>query len=220
MVTEDTGTQGRGNIELELGSAWNRQGTRDAATLQPQLSYGASPTLDLILQPSFLTVSGPDGERTRGLGDTNLDAKWRFFGTAPWSLGVRAGVDLPTAQHEQGLPDDRVSPHALLAATVDLAPLTLDASFGYARMPATTRRNLYHASMAATYASSARTLFIVDVGADSNPDGARNRDPVVAVAGTVYTLKPGLDFDIGYQIPLSSAASAQWLMGITFRGAP
>jgi hypothetical protein len=37
----------------------------------------------------------------------------------------------------------------------------------------------------------------------------------------MYTCRPGLDVDFGYRAGLNSAAIArQWLLGITFRGAP
>src|SRR6202000_828783 len=109
MLSEDTGTQGRGNTELELGYAWSRLDGTSSFLFQPQLSYGTSTTFDLILQPSWTRVSTPGLPQQKGLGDTNLDFKWRFYGSAPWSVGVRAGAELPTAQRELGLPHHKVS---------------------------------------------------------------------------------------------------------------
>ena len=77
MLSEDTGTQGRRNAELELGYAWSRQSPTSVFLFQPQLSYGTSSRFDLILQPSWTVVDTPDAGREKGLGDTNLDFKWR-----------------------------------------------------------------------------------------------------------------------------------------------
>jgi hypothetical protein len=75
MLSEDTGTQGRGNAELELGYAWSRYGATSLFLFQPQLSYGTSTTFDLIIQPSWTIVDTPDTGREKGFGDTNLDFK-------------------------------------------------------------------------------------------------------------------------------------------------
>ncbi len=52
MLSEDTGTQGTGNAELELGYAWSEDDGARSFLFQPQLSYGVTPSLDLIVQPS------------------------------------------------------------------------------------------------------------------------------------------------------------------------
>ena len=223
MQTEDTGTQGTGNAELELGYAWSYDGSDRLFTFQPQLSYGASPTFDVIAQPSWLS-SRADGERTvRGLGDTALDVKWRFFGADPLSLAVRAGATLSTADDDLGLPHGTMGTHAMLVATVDAAPFTIDANIGVAHNPvaAGLRRNLVHGSAAALYACTQRLSFVLDLDADSNADAARSEWPAVALVGAIYTLRPGLDIDAGYRAALNSAAVArQWLLGFTYRWAP
>jgi hypothetical protein len=132
MLSEDTGTQGIRNAELELGYAWSQDHGADLFLFQPQLSYGTSTTFDLILQPSWTYVDAPGTGPEKGLGDTNVDVKWRFYGAAPWSLGVRAGVEVPTAHSDLGLANHKVSPHGLLVLTGDLNPITLDANLGVA----------------------------------------------------------------------------------------
>src|SRR5215468_4174853 len=121
MLSEDTGTQGAGNYELELGSDWSREAGDRNFLFQPQLSWGFSPVLDLIVQPSWVRdQSGTGGEQ--GPGDTNLDFKWRFYGRAPWSLAVRSGIVVPTAEDGLGLERRSIAPHATLVVTGDFAP--------------------------------------------------------------------------------------------------
>jgi len=223
MLSEDTGTQGRGNTETELGYAWtHHQDDTSIFLFQPQFSYGASSTLDLIIQPSWTLVDQPGTARERGLGDTNLDIKWRFYGAAPWSLGVRAGFALPTAHGDLGLPHDKVSPHAILVLTGDFTPLTFTANLGYARVPddSSARPNLYHFSAAATYAANERLFLVLDTAVDSDPDSRRATPPTVVLAGAIYTARPGLDLDVGYRNRVNTAVrERQWLLGITYRGA-
>src|SRR5690349_4529248 len=72
MLTEDTGTQGSGNAELELGFSWASDAGNRYFVFQPQLSFGATPTLDLIVQPSWLSNDFGGGGNVSGYGDTNL----------------------------------------------------------------------------------------------------------------------------------------------------
>ncbi len=223
MLSEDTGTQGIGNAELELGFAWSRDRGDRYFLFQPQLSYGTSPTLDLIAQPSWLNNDDSKQGQEHGFGDTNLDMKWRFYGNAPLSFAVRAGFELPTGQYDLGLPHGEVSTHSLLVATLDTAPLTFDANIGYTFNPKSTglRTDVYHVSAAATYAVNESAYLIVDTAADSSTDPQSARWSEVGLAGFIYTLAPGLDIDAGYRAPLNSAAIAkQWLVGITYRWAP
>jgi hypothetical protein len=223
MLTEDTGTQGVGNAELELGYSW-ASGEGDRTFLfQPQLSYGVAPTVDIIVQPSWLSDREPAQSTDRGFGDTAVDAKWRFYGSAPLSLGIRAGFLLPTSESDLGIPHGTVGEHALLVATLDFAPVTVDANLGMTWNPvnAGTRRHLYHASAAAQWAWSERMSLVADFDVDSNPDAARSTKPAVGLVGAIYTLRPGFDIDAGYRAALNSAAIAkQWLLGLTYRWAP
>jgi hypothetical protein len=222
MLSEDTGTQGKGNFELELGYDWSRQDGQGNFLFQPQLSIGVSPTLDLIVQPSWLIADDASGMRVRGFGDTNLDAKWRFYGAAPWTLGVRAGLEVPTAQDDLGLRPRSASPHGILVATADLAPFAINLNFGFAHVAtdADQRSGLWHASAAATYAIGERLFLVLDAAEDSNPDRGGPRYQAVALVGAIYTIRPGLDIDAGLRSRLNAIGpTQQWLLGITYRGA-
>ncbi len=219
LATEDTGTQGAGNLEIENGLSRARAGGASAFAYQPQLSWGLTPSFGAIVQPSWLR--GADG--SRGLGDTNLDAKWRFYGEAPWSLGVRAGLALASNQHAMGLPKGDVSAHALLVATYDAAPFTVHANLGLARNPQGSGQRPWQpsASAALMWALDERLILTVDAGTSADPDPARKAWPATLLAGAIYTLKPGLDLDIGYQLSArAQPASKVWLLGLTYRFAP
>ena len=221
LLSEDTGTQGSGNYELEIGSDWTRDAGNRNYLLQPQLSYGATASLDLIVQPSWIATRFGD-EREKGFGDTNLDVKYRFFGAAPWSFGIRAGLELPTAEKDLGLPHGRVEGHGILVATADFTPFTVTANLGYARAPEVpfSRQNLYHLSAAITYAAGQRLYFLLDSAVDTNPDMRGGPYQTVALAGVIFTVRPGIDLDVGYREGLTVAApTRQLLFGFTCRGA-
>jgi len=57
---------------------------------------------------------------------------------------------------------------------------------------------------------------------DSNPERNEGKSfAAVTLVGVIYTIRPGLDVDAGFRGRLNRTGPAQqWLLGITFRGAP
>jgi hypothetical protein len=224
LLTEDTGTQGAGKFELELGNAWTRDGGQRAYEFGPQLSYGVLPNLDGILRPTgnALRTAG-DGATTtvRGAGDTAVDVKWRFYEAAAISLATRAGIDAPTGDAAHGLGAGRATYHVLAVASVPAAPLALHANLGYtrARGDAVNRRDLFHASTAAVVIiDSGWQLLLYDIAVHTNPERMRSVAPGIVRIGAIYTVRPDCDVDFGYQMRLNHAAPARVLLaGLTVR---
>jgi hypothetical protein len=220
LQTEDTGTQGAGNVEIESGLQRAQSSGSSAFVYQPQVSLGVAPTLDAIVQPSWVRLRAPGRGTSAGLGDTNLDAKWRFWGVDPWSLAVRAGVEAPTARRGLGLPHGELGEHALAVLTWDGSPTTIHANLGLAHAPAAAdgRATLAHVSAAVMQTLDERLILTVDGELDQNPVLRRHVWPGALLAGAIWTARPGLDLDLGYQ---SSAhvvpATREWLAGITWR---
>jgi hypothetical protein len=223
LQTEDTGTQGAGNLELENGLAWSRFDGARLFSYQPQLSFGAAPTFDLIVQPSWLAARDRGGAPLRGWGDANVDLKWRFFGVAPLSFAVRVGASLATSEHGMGLSHGQVGVHALLAATLDLQPFTVHGNLGFSHAPSIVgqRSETGRASAAVMWAATERLIVTVDAGAQSKSDPQRGAWSKTALVGLIYTVQPSLDIDVGFQSSVGEAVpTRQRLAGITYRFAP
>jgi hypothetical protein len=218
LISEDTGTQGAGRFELELGNAWTRSGGDRAYEFGPQLSYGVLPNLDAIVRPSWValrTVADDTTTSVRGAGDTAVDVKWRFYEAAPLSLAIRAGISAPTGDADRGLGAGRATYHAVGVASADAAPLAFHANLGYtrARGDALQRRDLFHASTAAVLkAEGGWQLLLYDIAVDSNPERGRSVPACVVRFGVIYTLREGYDIDFGYQARLNNAAPAKVLL--------
>ena len=220
LQTEDTGTQGAGNVEIENGLARARFDATTLTTYQPQVSVGLAPTVDVIVQPSLVWLHAPVLASVSGSGDTNIDGKWRFWGSDPWSFGIRAGLQAPTSQHDLGLPRGEMSEHVLLVATWDDAPTTVHANAGVTRMPRTpgTRATTAHLSAALMQALDERLILTVDGEIDQDPDPSRKTWPGSLLAGAIWTARPGLDLDVGYQRSFSARpVNRQWMAGLTVR---
>ena len=220
LQTEDTGTQGAANVEIENGLSRARFDATTLTAWQPQLSVGVATSVDAILQPALVRLQAPGRPAVAGLGDTNLDGKWRFWGSDPWSLAVRAGVLAPTGRKGLGLPHGEVSEHALLVATWDNAPTTVHANLGLTRVPRApgTRTSVAHASAAVMQAIDERLIVTADAELDQDPDPARKTWPGSLLGGLIWTARPGLDLDIGYQRSFSAQpVNRQWMAGLTWR---
>lgn len=220
LLTEDTGTQGAGNSELELGFSQARDGGAKAIEFGPQLSYGAFETLDVIARPTWLSLRGATANgTTQGIGDTGLDFKWRFYEEGPVSFGVRAGVDVPTGDAGRGLGTGRTSPHAILIWTYAPTSWMFAANVDYVYDPLIgDRRNLWGASAAAVYSPSETWRVSAEIGTAANPDASRASWLTVARFGAIVTVTRGFDVDAGYQVRLTRAAPVQIVLaGATLR---
>jgi hypothetical protein len=220
LQTEDTGTQGEGNVEIENGLARARFDATTLTMYQPQVSLGLSPTFDAIVQPSWIRQRSPGARSVSAPGDANVDAKWRFWGSDPWSFALRAGLVTPTGRRGLGLPHGGVAEHVLLVATWDGAPTTVHANVGLARAPGApgTRATVAHVSAALMQAIDERLILTVDGEADQDPDSRRHAWPGSLLAGAIWTARPGLDLDVGYQRSIDAQPlNRQWMAGLTWR---
>jgi hypothetical protein len=219
VLTEDTGTQGKGRFELELGTEWAREGDARAFEFGPQLSWGALDNLDLIVRASWLDLRGTDAS-SRGIGDTALDVKWRFLEEGSFSLGLRAGVDLPTGNVDRDLGTGEVGYHGVLIASYDTEPFSFHANVGaihVGNVPLQ-RRDLALGSVAVVWVVQEGLKLSAEVATASNPDPERNTWPAVARFGAICTLDKYWDVDIGYQTRLNHAAPETVILaGATLR---
>jgi hypothetical protein len=220
LISEDTGTQGAGNAELEIGLEHSREGDAQAVTLQPQLSYGALENLDLIVQPSWSALHGPESSERR-FGDTGMDLKWRFLDAPPFSMAVRAGLLVPAGA--DGMGHAKTSAHALFVAEADLQPWTVQANLGYSTDPGvpSAHANIARVSAAVLYALNDRWTLCFDAGLDPDEDPYQLSWKNTKVVGVIYKASPALELDAGLLQGQNRASSVrQLLVGVTYRWRP
>ena len=198
LITEDTGTQGRGRWQLEVNGERSRLDAggrvgQGAATL----SYGATDSVDLQLTGGLAEVR--DGVRIRGALDTALDLKWRFFEREALTLAIKPGVTLPTAK--PGLGGERAKGGSLLIASYELEALALHAHAGYLRNRNAIgeRTSLRHASASLWLKPTEALKLVVDRSRDTNPDPASSRALHQSIAGAIYGITKDFDVDVGWR---------------------
>jgi hypothetical protein len=222
LQTEDTGTQGAGNLEIENRVSLARFEGTTLALDQPQFSLGLAPTVDAILQPSVDSLRQPGQPPLSGRGDTDIDAKWRFWSGDPLSLAIRAGISVAARQHGVGLTPGTRSEHWLIALTWDHGPTTVHANVGLARVPraaaSPARRALRTLSAAVMRRIDERLVLTLDGSLGQSPDPHRRRWPGTLLAGAVWTARPDLDIDLGWQRSIDDRpVTRTWTAGLTWR---
>ncbi|MBI2313405.1 MAG: transporter [Betaproteobacteria bacterium] len=227
LITEDTGTQGAGNFQLELTYERPRDVAEGVETLAHQfnavLSYGLAETVDLMIGFPYLEVEGRDNgtvAHQSGKGDVALDIKWRFYEQGRVSLLLKPGMTRPAGDSAKGLGTGRSTYGAQFVASIDHAPFAYHLHGGYRRNrnDLGERHNLWHGSAAATWQSNEQMRWVADIGVDTNPDPNSGSMPAYLILGLIHSPNKNLDLDLGLKFGLNPAADdGAFLAGIALR---
>ncbi|MBZ0158039.1 MAG: transporter [Alphaproteobacteria bacterium] len=229
LITDDTGTQGKGKTQFEFIAEYEHDSedgvssnSLTAPTL-PVISYGLTDTMDLVLGISYLSVrTKEDGEtsREKGISDTSLEVKWRFYEKDGLSFALKPGITLPTGDEDKGLGAGRVTYGVFLIGTKEMKPWAVHVNAGYLRNEnkVEERKDLWHASLAAEVAVLKDLRAVANIGVERNPDPALSTAPAFILGGLIYSLSENIDLDAGIKGGLNRPeADYAVLAGITVR---
>ena len=232
LITDDTGTQGKGKFQLEVNGQYERgkeyEGGSDAKTtgglVNATLSYGLVEKIDLILTlPYEWEKTEGDGATLRderGFSDTVLEVKWRFFEKDGLSFAVKPGLRFPTGNQDKNLGSGKVGGHLFLIGSKELGPWAFHANLGYLRdeNDPGQREDMWHASFAITREIVKNVKLVADIGQDRNPYPSGKSDPAFVLGGVIYSVAENIDLDCGVKFGFnSSETDYAVLAGITIR---
>jgi hypothetical protein len=215
LITDDTGTQGRGNYSLEINGELARSaggGVRETASeVTAILSAGVAENVDLVLGVPFqflrLKESGASVEESNGLADVSLELKWRFYERRGFCLAIKPGITLPTGDEGKGLGNGRASYGATFIASKELKPVMLHLNLGYMRNDIAAadgqRKDILSASLAATTQLTETVQLVGNVGAESNGESGNGTWPAFALTGAIWNIRENLDLDLGVKVGLN-----------------
>jgi len=227
LLTEDTGTQGEGNYQLELMVDKTRDRPAGVSVRELQtaavLSYGLRENMDLQFGLPHVRLHVHDAagrHESSGLLDASLDLKWRFFERDALSLAVKPGITLPTGDEDRGFGSGRVTWGSLLVLSYAPGPWTLHSHLGYRRNNNSVgeRQDLWHLSVAATYQAAEQFRLVADLSADTDPARGSRGTQRYRILGFIWSPMPSLDIDAGLKHGHGEAATDRAvLFGLTFR---
>jgi hypothetical protein len=232
LITDDTGTQGKGKFQLELngqydwdeedeeGVAVKSNGGQAAATL----SFGVAENVDLVFSMPYVWGRTEVNEITeydeKGISDAVLEVKMQLFEKNGFSLAFKPGISFPTGNEEKGLSTGKVGGHLFLIASQEIGSWAFHTNLGFIRNEneADEHKDIWHASLAATWEVIKDLKLVANVGAEKNPDEDADNDPAFLIGGVIYSIKENFDIDLGVKCSLSKAETdISALAGIAFR---
>jgi len=212
LITDDTGTQGRGNFQLELFGEYghDREGiiTTKTSDVSATLTYGLIETVDIVLGIPYQAWSSDNSEflvKGNGIADLSLEAKWRFYEKEGLSLALKPGFTIPTGDTEKGLGAGRPTYHLLFIATKQMKPWEFDMNVGYLYNENTAgeRKNIWSASLDAQVEVVKDLKLALDVGLATNPDSSSDTPPAYVLGGLIWSLRENLDIGLGVKVGLT-----------------
>jgi len=232
LITDDTGTQGKGKFQIELNGDWatDKENAVDGTVREKGtkvsgiLSAGVRENIDLVLSTPYqwVDVREPNIGRARedGFGDTVFEVKWRFFEQKGWSLGIKPGIIIPTADDEDGLGAGKVGYSTYFIAQREQKPWEFLMNLGYKRNEnkLDERLDLWHASLAAEYEIAEHLDLVGNIGIETSADKGSATDPAVLILGVIYEVRENLDVALGVKYGLNkSGTDFSVLPGIAVR---
>jgi hypothetical protein len=218
LVSDDTGVQGEGRWQAELGFERTARQARLASqrAWSATLTYGLADELDLYAGVPY----ADGGDAGSGWGDAELGVKWSFASDGPFSFALKPVVTLPSGDERRGLGTGRAGLGATLIAQWESERLTLLGNAGFFHQPNAQgeRQSLWRISGAALYRVGGSLQLALDAVVSRNPDPGEGHAPAYLIAGAIYSPRPWLDLALGYRRGLDGQAGADAAMaGLTVR---
>ena len=217
LITDDTGTQGKGKFQIEINSEFTYDkeidlgGTRREAggEVAAIVSYGIIDTVDVVLGVPYqwtkvkeegVTISDEDG-----ISDISLEGKWRFYDKDGLSFAVKPGITFPTGNEERGLGAGRATYGIFFITTIEVEPLAFHLNLGYTRNEnkVDERKDIWHVSLAAEAQIVKDLKAVGNIGVERNPDKSSSTAPAFVLGGFIYSISENLDIDLGLKVGLN-----------------
>lgn len=227
LVTDDTGTQGKGKFQLEVLGEYGydkedgvKENTEDFTA---SFTYGIFDPVDIVLSVPYEFGREKEGgctEKEQGLADLSLELKWRFFDREGFSLALKPGLTLPTGDEEKGLGPGRANGYLFLLTSREAAPWAFHLNLAYIRNENKTdeRKNLWHVSLASSYDIFKYLKFVGDLGMEKNPYRCSSVDPAYILGGFIYSPRENVDIGLGIKGGLTDAETDISIRGgVTWR---
>lgn len=229
LITDDTGTVGKGKFEFELGGEYaheDEDGVKeDSTTVVPVLAYGIRDNMDIEFCVPYQYIRTKGGGETTtedGVSDVEIDLKWRFYKKDGLSFALRPLISLPTGDEDKGLGAGRIGGSLLLFVTREVKPWAFHLNLGYRRnenkLDEDEREDIWHGSLASEVEVARDLKLVVDIGVETNTDESSDTHPAFILGGVIYSLSEDLDVDFGVKGGLNKTeADYSILAGITMR---
>ena len=186
-------------------------------------TYGLWENIDLVAGFPYVWSKAKEYGDTvlseDGLNDISIEVKWRFFERNGFRLALKPGVTLPTGYYEKGFGRGRATYGLTFIASKELDPFAFHFNGSYSRNEnkMDERKDLWFASLAATYKVIEGLNAGADIGFARNADPTAETAPAFALLGLNYAINDHVMLDAGYKFGLNrSEVDYSIIAGVTF----
>jgi len=227
LITDDTGTQGRGGFQMEfngmLGYDTEGQTRESAYELITTVAYGLGDNTDLVFGVPYQRSNvreEPGTFKSHGISDVSLELKWKFYQIDGLSLAFKPVLTFPTGNHKKGIGTGKVTYTSLFILTQETPPWSLHANVGYGwnnnRM--SERKDVWHVSIAAELEIFHRLKLVGNIGTERNRDKTAPVHPAFVIGGFIYSISKNLDIACGIQFGVTKTETDYTIRpGIVYR---
>ena len=237
LITDDTGTQGKGKFQVEVNSEFNYDREKEEGVTTKEtggeiaaiLSYGILDNIDIVLGMPFQMLKIKEDDeltsRERGISDLSLEVKWRFYEKDGLGFALKPGITLPTGNEKKGLGNGRPSYGLAFITTKELGPWAFHFNLGYTRNEyklredkEANRNDIWHVSLASVVEVVKNLKLVGNIGVERNPEKASSKHPAFILGGLIYSISENVDIDIGVKGGLNKPETDFTILaGIAFR---
>ena len=217
LVTDDSGTVGKGKFQVELGvETFSWKDREDGVKIEETVTeasgvftYGVLDNVDIVAGFPYVWGKVKENSATvfdaNRLSDISLEAKWRFLEKDGFGLALKPGITFPTGNYKKGFGTGSVTYGVTFIASKELEPFGFHFNAGYTRNEnkVDERKDLWSASVAATYEIIKGLSVVGDIGIGSNTDSSISTAPAFALAGLNYAINDHIMLDAGYKFGLN-----------------
>jgi len=227
LITDDTGTQGMGGNQVEVGYDHARSEAAEVTSSERSIplafTRGLSDNLDVFAGVARQTIPGD------GWGNVGVGLKWRFFEdeAAKFSLALRPEILFPVSRAKEaaGIGNGKTSYglNFILTQETRFGELHFNLAADRSNYADTSafpdRRNLYRVSIAPVWHVAERWKAALDLGVQTNPDRAKKPRMGYVEPGLVYSPSEDLDLSFGLvrDVMDGSASTTSATFGLTWR---
>ncbi len=237
LITDDTGTQGKGKFQIELNSEFNndKETEQDITTDETSneiatiISYGIKDHIDIVLgipyQANQLKEDDSITSDDKGLSDISIESKWRFYDKNGLTFAIKPGFAFPTGDENKGLGNGKISRSLTFITTKEINKTVIHINLFYTHNDfdlkedkEANRKDIWHASLASQISATEQLDLVANIGIESNPDKISNVHPSFILGGVIYSIKENFDVDLGIKGGLNKPETdSTFLAGFAYR---
>lgn len=227
LITDDTGTQGKGKLQIESNYEYgvDKDGGDEfkSGVLNNTISFGISENVDGVFSlPYMWWKDGANNLKQSGISDISVQLKYKFYENEKngVSFGIKPGFSIPSGDEKKGLGSGRMGYSGCFIVSKEFNSSGFHLNLGYSRNEnkLDEKKDIYNASIAGFIRIKNNLNIVWDIGTRTNTDKGADNNPAYAIMGFIYSLLDNFDIDAGVKRGITSSETDwTYLFGLTWR---